>query len=95
MRACLTLLDLLKALDSHSYLSIKLPSMRFDQDAVSTILESAAKAGRLVHFDSHDPEDADRMFRMIQSGFQYNPKLGCTIPGRWRRSIEDARIAAD
>ena len=93
-RACLQLLELLRDLDSHSYLSIKLPGMRFDGEAVSAVLQAAARTQRLVHFDSHGPEDADRMFASIEDGRKFNGNLGCTLPGRWRRSIQDARRVA-
>jgi proline dehydrogenase len=93
-QASLQLLGLLEQLDPASYLSIKLPAMRFDPNAVSTILSAAARGRRLVHFDSHGPEDMDRMLCMINQGLRQNPDLGCTIPGRWKRSIEDARTVA-
>ena len=93
--ACLDLIGLLQEFDTDSYLSIKLPGMRFEHDAVSSVLKCAARYGRLVHFDSHGPEHTDRMFQAIQSGLQDNRNLGCTIPGRWTRSIQDARTAAD
>src|SRR5215813_8571561 len=76
-RSNLQLLELLRYLDSHSYLSLKLPAMRFDSEAVGTVLKAAALVPRLVHFDSHSPEDADRMFAAIQSAFKHNRHLGC------------------
>jgi proline dehydrogenase len=93
-QSCLELLDLLGELDTHSYLSVKLPAMQFDSKAVDLILQAAAPTGRLVHFDSHGPEDADRMFATIEEAMAHHKNLGCTIPGRWRRSIDDARLAA-
>jgi proline dehydrogenase len=89
----LQLLELLRHLDSHSYLSLKLPAMRFDSEAVGTILRAAVRIRRLIHFDSHGPEHADRMFALIESAFKHNRNLGCTIPGRWLRSIADAGFA--
>jgi proline dehydrogenase len=92
-RSCLELLDLLRDLDSLSYLSIKLPAMQFNSRAVGVILQAAASTGRLIHFDSHGPEDADRMFATVEEAMSHHRNLGCTIPGRWLRSIEDARLA--
>src|SRR5689334_22101383 len=63
--SCLKLIELLHHLDNHSYLSVKLPAMRFDPDAVGMVLAAAARLPRLVHFDSHGPEDADPMFATI------------------------------
>jgi|SRR6266850_1490276 len=92
-RSCLRLLDLLRYLDSHAYLSLKLPAIRFDKVAVTAILRAAARMPRLVHFDSHGPEHADRMLATIESALKHNRNLGCTIPGRWLRSVEDANLA--
>jgi proline dehydrogenase len=91
----LQLLELLRYLDPHSYLSVKLPALQFDSEAVGTVLKAAARMPRLVHFDSHGPEDGDRMFAAIENAFRHNRHLGCTIPGRWLRSVEDARIAGE
>jgi proline dehydrogenase len=94
-QSCLGLLNLLAGLDSHSYLSIKLPAMRFEMEAVATLLKEAARSNRLVHFDSHGPEDADRMFDVIQKSLKVHRNLGFTIPGRWQRSVEDAGRAIE
>ena len=80
--SCLRLLDLLRYLDSHSYLSVKLPAMRFASWAVNVVLRAAARIPRLVHFDSHSPEDADRMFAMIGKGLKHNRNLG-NVPVRF------------
>lgn len=93
VRASLQLLEILRYLEPRSYLSLKLPAMCFNSTALKTILRVAARQPRLVHFDSHGPEHADRMFTTIEHAFEYNRNLGCTIPGRWLRSIDDARIA--
>ena len=93
--SCLKLIGLLQDLDTHSYISIKLPAMQFDQQAVATVVGAAAQLPRLVHFDSHGPEDADRMFAVIERILGRHRAIGCTIPGRWLRSTEDARVAVD
>ena len=93
-KGCLQLLDVLPQLDSLSYLSVKLPALQFDTEAVSVILRAAARKQRLVHFDSHSPEEAGRMFTVIGDALSRYCHLGCTIPSRWRRSIDDARTAA-
>jgi proline dehydrogenase len=92
--SCLRLLELLWHLDPHSYLSLKLPAMQFDAGAVTTILQTASRIPRSIHFDSHGPEHADRMFDTIECGLKHNRNLSCTIPGRWLRSTDDARLAA-
>jgi proline dehydrogenase len=93
--SCLQLLELLADLDSRSYLSLKLPAIHFNADAVAAILKKAARMPRMVHFDSHGPEDACRMFDVIEGALRLHRSLGCTIPGRWRRSLDDASRAVD
>ena len=39
---------------------------------------------------SPTPEATDRTFDLIDSARQLYAKLGCTLPGRWRRSLTDA-----
>ncbi|MGA3040918.1 MAG: proline dehydrogenase [Bryobacteraceae bacterium] len=77
-----------------SYVSIKAPSLAFDRGLVAEIAESAAGAGIRVHFDSLGAETADRTFQLIEHALMHGAPLGCTLPGRWRRSARDAAWAA-
>jgi proline dehydrogenase len=77
-----------------SYVSIKAPSLEFDAGLVAEIAEAAAEAGIRVHFDSLGAETVDRTFRLIEQARTHRAPLGCTIPGRWRRSPRDAETAA-
>jgi proline dehydrogenase len=77
------------------YLSIKLPSLNYDWGLLNDVLEQARHTNTLVHFDSLEPEAADRTFSMIARAAQSYPHLGCTLPGRWVRSVADADIAMD
>jgi hypothetical protein len=56
----------------------------------------ATCSGRRVHFDSLALETADRTREMIDELLAAMPgiDLGCTLPGRWRRSLADADWAA-
>jgi proline dehydrogenase len=76
------------------YLSIKLPPLNFDWDLLNEVLEQAQQKNTLVHFDSLGHETADRTFSMIARAARSYAHLGCTLPGRWVRSIDDADIAA-
>ena len=76
-----------------SYVSIKAPSLGFDAGLVAEIAEAAAEAGIRVHFDSLGAETADRTFQSIEQARRHGGPLGCTIPGRWRRSPRDAQRA--
>jgi proline dehydrogenase len=77
------------------YLSIKLPSLNYEWALLNEVLEQARQGNTLVHFDSLGHETADRTFSMIAQAARSYAHLGCTLPGRWVRSIDDARIAAD
>jgi len=77
-----------------SYVSIKAPSLAFDAGLVAEIAEAASEAGIRLHFDSLGAETADRTFGLIEQARACGAPLGCTIPGRWRRSPRDAQRAA-
>jgi proline dehydrogenase len=77
------------------YLSIKLPPLNYDFALLSEVLEQARHMNTLVHFDSLGYETADRTFSIISLAARSYPHLGCTLPGRWVRSIADADIAVD
>jgi proline dehydrogenase len=76
-----------------AYVSIKLPPLAFDVGLLGMVLEPARASGILVHFDSLGPETATRTFEVIRQTVPMYPRLGCTLPGRWRRSIEDLDTA--
>jgi proline dehydrogenase len=78
-----------------SYVSIKAPSLAFDAALVAEVAEAAGEAGIRMHFDSLGVETADRTFELIGYARTYGAPLGCTIPGRWRRSPRDAQRAAE
>lgn len=77
-----------------SYVSIKAPSLAFDTGLVAEIAEAACAANVRMHFDSLGAETVDRTFRLIEHASKYTAPLGCTLPGRWRRSAGDAQRAA-
>jgi proline dehydrogenase len=77
------------------YLSIKLPPLKYEWALLNEVLEQARHANTLVHFDSLEPEAADRTYSMIAQAARSYPHLGCTLPGRWPRSLTDADLAVD
>jgi proline dehydrogenase len=77
------------------YLSIKLPPLNYDVALLNEVLGQARHKNILVHFDSLEPETVDRTFSMIAQTVRSYPHLGCTLPGRWARSIADADSVVD
>lgn len=76
-----------------SYLSIKLPALRFSAELLGEVADHAAKQQVRLHFDSHGPETADATWQAIVALAASGPELSSTLPGRWRRSIDDAELA--
>ncbi len=76
-----------------SYVSVKAPTVAFSSALMTEVVEQARQASVGIHFDSLGPEAADATFEMITSAVQGFPRIGCTLPGRWRRSLDDAQRA--
>jgi proline dehydrogenase len=76
------------------YLSVKFPPLKFDKALVAEVVERARPNNVLVHFDSLEMEAADQTFAAIEEISASYSRLGCTLPGRWVRSINDAQRAA-
>ena len=91
----LAILDAIHREQLESYLSLKAPSIRYDGDLLSKILERSAATGIPVHFDSHGPETADACFALVEKARRVVPRVGCTLPSRWIRSALDAERIAD
>ena len=75
-------------------LSVKAPAFGFSSDLLREILDLARQSGIAVVFDSLGPEAADSTFSLIAQIQPFYPTLGCTLPGRWRRSLRDADRAS-
>ena len=86
-----------------TYLSIKAPALRYDTALVGEIVDRARELRVGVHFDSHAVADADATFDVIAASHgraqgAVDPTrwtLGGTLPGRWRRSLDDAERAIE
>lgn len=77
----------------NTYLSIKAPALG---QARALVMEVAAQAQQVnlgLHFDSLEPEVADETFSLIAEAARECAQVGCTLPGRWQRSLRDADVA--
>jgi proline dehydrogenase len=93
--AYLTGIKALKEKNMHCYLSIKLPAIGFSHQLLSAVLLAARQDGIRVHFDSLGPETVDQTRSMITESLPIYNNLSCTLPGRWRRSLQDADWAVE
>ncbi|HVP01080.1 MAG TPA: GNAT family N-acetyltransferase [Solirubrobacteraceae bacterium] len=76
--------------------SIKVTAIGERADLVASLLARAAQAGVGVHVDSMAPERQDAALGIVCALAADAPApLGCTLTGRWPRSVADAgRVAA-
>ncbi len=88
--AYLRALDALASEKLDSYLSIKAPFIGFNRTLFKEVLERSKMRSVPLHFDAQGHGEADDTFAMIDEAQTHYPGIGCTLPGRWRRSLADA-----
>lgn len=86
------LLDRIRDTRLDSYLAVKIPALWERYDLTARIVERGRAQGTRIVFDSHAPAQADTTFAFLDR--LGGEGLGCAIPGRWRRSPDDAERAA-
>jgi proline dehydrogenase len=86
--------DALAAGDGDGYVSVKLSGVRFDPGLFGELAAASKRSGRRMHIDGLGPETADRTWALLE-GAADPATLGVALPGRWHRSVEDARRALD
>ena len=76
--------------------SVKLSALRFDPGLLAELntAAAAARAPRALHVDALGPETVDDTWALLE-GLEDRDPVGTTLPGRWRRSVDDARRAVD
>lgn len=70
--------------------SIKAMVMDFNRDLMHELGDAASTAGVGIHYDSRSIEFADPAFDSVIDLAQRNARVGCTLPGLWPRSLDDA-----
>ena len=85
-----------------NYVSIKLPAIQYDKTLFTRLKHNATRCHCPMHFDSLAPEQADAILALFREPFSESDgtdlsltNMGITLPGRWRRSVEDARTFAN
>ena len=85
-----------ESLASGSQLSIKLGALGNDLAAADALMDNCRERDLGLHFDALGPTTADAALRAAVRQAERAPgAVGCTLTGRWRRSLQDARLAID
>ena len=77
------------------YLSIKVPSLKYDFNLLEELLDLGSEFNVRVHFDSLGPDSASSSFALLERAKKRYSNLGCTLPSRWLRSFRDAETAVE
>lgn len=86
--------DALAGIDG-AQISIKAPAVGDDRGLIADLFARATAAGVGVHLDSLAPESQPAALDIACGLAGAAGSIGCTLPGRWPRSLADAaRIAA-
>ena len=91
-------LDAIRALGAQRLdgdVALKAPALGFDPGLHEELVEAARAHGVRLHFDSHSPNDAAETFALIGRCAEKYANVGCTLAGRWRRSLADADWAVE
>ena len=70
--------------------SIKLPELHYDERLLADVLSWAAAHRVGIHLDSLQADTAGATFERLREVVADHPDIGCTLPGRWARSVRDA-----
>lgn len=81
--------------DIDCYLSVKLESIGYDGAMFEELVEAARLSGVRLHLDSLGPDSAPLNFGFLEKAAARYDNLGCTLPSRWRRSLDDAERAIE
>jgi acyl-CoA synthetase (AMP-forming)/AMP-acid ligase II len=75
--------------------SIKPLALAFRRDLLMKLVLRARDLSIRLHFDSPSAELADITFSAIAESLERHDAIGCTLPGRWPRSLRDAEWAIE
>jgi proline dehydrogenase len=77
------------------YVSIRPWALQFSYGLFDELCAFAHQHDVSLHLDSLLPDASDKAFAMIERDGAQGPTVGCTLPGRWQRSVSDAGRAID
>jgi proline dehydrogenase len=77
------------------YASIKAPALGLSAGLAAEVLREGRRLDVRVHFDTLGPATVSPTFALVERALPAAGPVGVTLPGRWRRSPDDARRASD
>jgi CelD/BcsL family acetyltransferase involved in cellulose biosynthesis len=84
----------LASLGGRNYLSIKIPALGYDSGRFRALERKSRESGVPLHFDALDTGNASATLDFIaDQAARSGGEVGCTLPGRWQRSLGDAERA--
>ena len=89
-----SIIEAIAPLAPPAYISIKVPAFGYDPTVLAAIGQAARMHNVLMHLDSHEHATADATRLCAQQAIDQGVRVGLSIPGRWRRSLEDADWAS-
>lgn len=86
-----------EALPEGAQLAVKLPAMKIREHTLQELLAACRAHGGGLHFDALAPDTASEILATARAlAADARPfEVGCTLAGRWRRSVEDADAIRD
>ena len=93
--AYLAAIDGAAAAGTRTYISIKAPALSMSEKHGETLAARCRDRGLGLHFDSLALEHQTRTFGLIERLVPAGATLGCTLPGRFAQSVDDAERAID
>jgi len=91
----LNIVEALSRTKINGYLSVKAPALKYSRTLFGQVLDEARRQEVRVHFDALAPETVAPTFSLIRDLRPCDGDVGCTLPGRWRRSIADVDRAIE
>jgi proline dehydrogenase len=74
------------------HVSVKLSGLDFDADLFAELDAASARTARPLHVDALAPDTVDATWQLLERAARAG-EVGTTLPGRWRRSIDDTARA--
>jgi proline dehydrogenase len=85
----LNTLGALAAENLDSYLSIKATALELSPELVTDLARQSEQRGLGLHFDAMELDAAPQTWSLIATAHRHCTQVGCTLPGRWQRSVFD------